>query len=171
MKRIMTTAALSAVGVLALAGTASADVGDIDDFEVHGEESQGTATAAEISGDITCTTTIEYGIVLHVAQDPYDAAWSETASYDADVEGVGAFGPNQGNQANSPCSTSNQDWELVVEVNRDSDPYEDTGETSESMGVQALAGTSAEDGSRGPGPFVGDLAYEEEQGQYERTDP
>ena len=59
----------------------------------------------------------------------------------------------------------------MVQVNRDSDPYEDTGETSESMGVQALAGTSAEDGSRGPGPFVGDLAYEEEVGSYERTDP
>jgi hypothetical protein len=167
MKRIMTTAALSAVGVLALAGTASADIGDIDDFEVDPSSFQGTATAAEISGDITCTTSIEYGIVLHVAQNPFDAAWSQDADEDADTEGVGAFGPNQGNEDNSPCSTSNQDWELVVQVNRDSDPYED----GTTMGVQALAGTSANDGTRGPGPFVGDLAYEEEDGTYERTDP
>jgi hypothetical protein len=169
MRRITITAALAAAAVLALAGTASADVGDIDDFEVHGDESQGTATAAEISGDITCTTTIEYGIVLHVAQDDASDAWSQDADNDAEVEGVGAFGPNSdpGNNPNSPCSTSNQDWELVVQVNRDSDPYQD----GTLMGVQALAGTSANDGERGPGPFVGDLAYEEEQGSYDRTDP
>jgi hypothetical protein len=59
----------------------------------------------------------------------------------------------------------------VVEVNRDSDPYEDTDDNRENMGVQALAGTSAENQTRGPGPFVGDLAYEEENGAYERTDP
>jgi hypothetical protein len=169
MRRITITAALAAAAVLALAGTASADVGDIDDFEVHGDESQGTATAAEISGDITCTTTIEYGIVLHVAQDDASDAWSQDADNDADVEGVGAFGPNSdpGNNPNSPCSTSNQDWELVVQVNRDSDPYQN----NRTMGIFAVAGTSAENGDRGPGPFIGDAAHFGDGDNYERTDP
>jgi hypothetical protein len=70
--------------VLALAGTASADIGDIDDFDVFGDP-QGTATAAEITGQITCTTTIEYGLVLHVAQNPAGAAYDDVADSDGDT--------------------------------------------------------------------------------------
>ena len=166
MRRITITAAIAAAGVLALAGTASADIGDIDDFDVF-DAPQGTATAAEITGQITCTTGIEYGLVLHVAQNPDDAAYDDVADNDGDTEGVGAFGPNQGNEANSPCSTSSQEWQVVVQVNRDSDPYQD----NVSMGMSAFAGTSAENGDRGPGPFIGDLAQETNDGTYERTDP
>jgi hypothetical protein len=67
--------------VLALAGTASADIGD---FDVFGDP-QGTATAAEITGQITCTTTIGYGLVLHVAQNPAGAAYDDVADSDGDT--------------------------------------------------------------------------------------
>ena len=166
MKRIMATAALSAVGVLALAGTASADIGDIDEFVSDGDPS-GTATAAQISGSIVCTTTIEYGLVVKVAQNEPDGAFAQGGGNDSDTEGVGAFGPSQGNEANSPCSTSNQNWEVVVQNNRDSDPYQD----DTLMGIFSLAGTSAENGDRGPGPFIGDSAYRTDTARYERTDP
>ena len=85
---------------------------------------------------------------------------------DADSEAVGAFGPNQGNEANSPCSTSIQDWEVVLQRNRDSATF-DTG----GMGVIVTAGTSAEGGSRGPGPFIGDFGFTYYDVTFTRSDP
>jgi hypothetical protein len=167
MRRITITAALAAAAVLALAGTASADIGDIDDFDEADDSASGTATAAQISGTIRCTTNVAYGLVLHVAQNSESGATTEVADNDAEVEGVGAFGPNAGNEANSPCTTSLQDWEVVVQVNRDSDPYQN----NRTMGIFAVAGTSAENGDRSPGPFIGDAAHFGDGDNYERTDP
>jgi hypothetical protein len=174
MRRISLIAALSAVGLLALAGTASADIGDIDRFTID-ENPQGTATDAEVSGTISCTTSIEYGLVGKITQDdngtdpafPDGGDGSGATSNNEPVEGVGAFGPNQGNEANSPCSTSNQSWEIVIQNNRDSGPYEDGAST----GLLVFAGTSADNGNRGPGPFIGDLEYGFNDTTYERTDP
>ena len=132
MRRISLIAALAAVGVLALAGTASADIGDIDTFTIN-DDPEGTATTAEVSGTISCTTTIEYGLVGKVAQDEDDdpavpdGGDGRATNNDEPVEGVGAFGPNQGNDPNSPCSTNIQSWEIVIQNNRDSGPYEDGG--------------------------------------------
>jgi hypothetical protein len=174
MKRIMVTAALSAVGALALAGAASADIGDIDDIDVDGAAT-GTAGTAEISGTISCTTTIEYGLILKVTQLPPDVDEDQTRGFEnSDVEGVGAFGPASGNSPNSPCSTNIQSWELVVQRNRNSAGYSDSGAAAppDNMGVVVIAGTSAEDGTRGPGPFIGDFEYETDEGvDFERTDP
>ncbi len=73
----------------------------------------GTAEVAQVSGTIVCTTTIEYGLVVKVAQDPAERPRPDDESNRTlTVEGVGAYGPNQGNEANSPCSTSEQDWEV-----------------------------------------------------------
>ncbi len=177
MRRTLFVGTLAAVGVLALAGTASADIGDIDTFTIN-DDPEGTATAAEVSGTISCTTTIEYGLVGKVSQgeDGTDPAQengspsdgSGASDNDEDVEGVGAFGPNSdpGNNPNSPCSTSNQSWEIVIQNNRDSGPYENG-----DMGQLVFAGTSANDGDRGPGPFIGDLEYGWNDGTYDRTDP
>ncbi len=81
-------------------------------------------------------------------------------------EAVGAFGPGQGNGANSPCSTSIQDWEVVLQRNRDSGTF-DTG----AMGIILTAGTSAEGGSRGPGPFIGDFGFSYHNVTFTRSDP
>jgi hypothetical protein len=171
MKRIMATAALSAVGVLALAGTASADIGDIDRLSLD-QQLSGTAETVEVSGTIRCTTTIEYGLVAVVAQDPAEGdvfgSDPETGEPggDADVEGVGAFGPNQGNEANSPCTTNIQDYEVTVQRNRDSGTFQ-TGD----MAAAVVAGTSAENGDRGPGPFIGDILSTADTIDFQRSDP
>jgi hypothetical protein len=176
VRRTLLVGTLAVVGVLALAGTASADIGDIDTFTID-DDPQGTATDAEVSGTISCTTSIEYGLVGKVSQEEFgtDPAQTEgspsngsgATTNNQDVEGVGAFGPNQGNEANSPCSTSVQGWEIVIQNNRDSGPYED----NEWTGQLVFAGTSAVNGTRGPGPFIGDLEYGWRDAQYERTDP
>ena len=49
----------------------------------------------------------------------------------------------------------------------ESDPYQD----GDTIGIFAVAGTSAENGTRGPGPFIGDSAYFTNNDAYERTDP
>jgi hypothetical protein len=171
MRRITITAALAAAAVLALAGTASADVGDIDRLSID-EEFTGTAETVEASGDIRCTSSIEYGLVAGVEQPNnsgffffYNADTGQPVG-DAQNEAVGAFGPNQGNQDNSPCSTNIQDWDLVLQRNRDSGTF-DTG----AMGVFLTAGTSAEGGSRGPGPFIGDLGFTFDDVNFTRSDP
>jgi hypothetical protein len=40
------------------------------------------------------------------------------------------------------------------------------------MCIEVAAGTSAENGDRGPGPFIGDFEYDFDCGvDFERTDP
>jgi hypothetical protein len=181
MRRILLGTVLAVGGLLATSAVASADIGDIDNFEIDANRgtsgnvvAAGTADFAQVAGEITCTTTIEYGLVVKVAQNPPTAATDESGeggNTDAEVEGVGAYGPNQGNEANSPCSSSTQDWEVIVQRNRDSGTYQQTTSASTFMGVFALAGTSAEDGGRGPGPFIGDSEYDTETGAFGRVDP
>ncbi len=178
MKRIMATAALSAVGVLALAGTASADVGDIETLSID-DPITGTAETVEVSGSISCTTSIEYGLVVGVGaehQRVRDVHRREHVQVErrhrraelpeADAQGVGAFGPNQGNEDNSPCSSSTQDYEVTVQRNRDSATFQDG-----QIYAYVVAGTSAENGTRGPGPFIGDLMWTDGGRGFNRTDP
>jgi hypothetical protein len=175
----MTTAALSAVGVLALAGTASADVGDIETLSID-DPITGTAETVEVSGSISCTTSIEYGLVVGVAQNTNgagvspgantfksnDATGAPNLAAEPDAQGVGAFGPNQGNEDNSPCSSSTQDYEVTVQRNRDSETFQ-----SGQIYAYVLAGTSADNGTRGPGPFIGDLMWTDGGRGFNRTDP
>jgi hypothetical protein len=179
MRRILLSAVVGVASVLATATTASADVGDIRNLSVT-DPLQGTAELAEVSGSIRCTTTIQYGLVVGVAQPTTEGAFDfipetgEPEVEEPEVQGVGAFGPNAGNEANSPCSTTLQDWEVVVERNRDSGTYRDTDDTGDGVDLIVFAGTSAENGDRGPGPFIGDLGVtevEEDAGEFERTDP
>jgi hypothetical protein len=178
MRRITITAALAAAAVLALAGTASADIGDIDFLDVErnsegdGNETaiQGTAETAEVEGRIRCTTTIDYGLIVKVSQPEggEEEVEGDATGNDGEAEGVGAFGPNQGNEGNSPCSSSLQPYEVVIQRNRDSGTFDDN---TQDTGVLVMAGTSAENGDRGPGPFVGDLEETDEDLDFERTDP
>ena len=174
MRRILFAASLAAACVLGTTGTASADIGDIRTFGISEDDPEGTAETAEIEGVIRCTTTIEYGLIIKVSQSGPEAATDPAPNppsdtNDGDIEGVGAFGPNAGNEANSPCSTNLQSWQLVVERNRDSGTFQDR--TATGTGVFALAGTSAENGDRGPGPFIGDSEYDIANRGFQRTDP
>jgi hypothetical protein len=173
MRGITITAALAVAAVLGLAGTASADIGDIDYLDVEGFETtgsepvQGTAEVAQVEGRIRCTTSIPYGLIVKVTQPADEFFIFGEDNDDRDIEGVGAYGPNQGNEANSPCSTSLQPYEVAVQRNRDSGTYRDGFE----IGVTVVAGTSAENGDRGPGPFIGDMETTLAELPYERTDP
>ncbi len=83
---------------------------------------------------------------------------------EASAEGVGAYGPNAGNEDNSPCSQSLQSYDVTVQQNRDSGDFID-GE----IGVAVIAGSSAENGDRGPGPFIGDLLVVADDPDFERV--
>ena len=177
MRRILLAALLAVAGALGTAATASADIGDITEFGIANSDINGTAETAEVEGVIRCTTTIEYGLVLKVSQNGPDGATDPAPNppsdtNDSDAEGVGAFGPNAnpGNNPNSPCNTNLKSWDLVVERDRDSDTFANTNGNS-SMGIFALAGTSAENGDRGPGPFIGDSEYDIASRDFQRTDP
>ncbi len=170
MKRLLLAAALGVVGLFAAAGTASADVGDITHLQTDSDLT-GSASEVEVTGDIRCQATIDYGLVVKVTQNPPD-----TNSIDGDddpdssSEGVGAFGPNQGNENNTPCSQSLQSFDVVVEQNRDSGDFFDwPGSSSGPLGVIVVAGTSAENGDRGPGPFIGDMEYSTTLADFERV--
>ncbi len=168
MRRITLAAMLAVGGLLATSSVASADIGDIDEFSLD-QELTGTASTVDVSGQIRCTTEIDYGLIVGVAQDPPspEVFFSDPESgehLNASVEGVGAYGPNQGNEDNTPCSQSLQSWDVTVQQNRDSGDFEDG-----SMGVVASAGTSAENGDRGPGPFIGDLVHTADNVQFERV--
>lgn len=161
MRRVSTVAALVAAGMLALAGTATANVGDIDSVEID-DELTGTAQQVTVSGQVQCVSGVEYGVVAKVTQPPETATLGELTDQpetgtgtqgDADAEGVGAYGPDASDITDdNPCDGSAKDYDVVVQVNEGSDDFSDG-----DMGVELTVGTSAQDGERGPGPIVGDV--------------
>lgn len=177
IRRTLLTAVLGVAAALAMATTASADIGDIRNLSVD-DPVTGTAELAEVSGEIRCTTTIEYGLIVAVAQPESEEDSSflfdeegEPLGPEQDIQGVGAFGPNAGNEANSPCTTNLKSYEVVVERNRDSGTFQDSDDCECGIDVIVAAGTSAENGDRGPGPFIGDFGLTAIQADFNRTDP
>ncbi len=91
----------------------------------------------------------------------------------ADAEGVGAFGPNfeppVGMSDDQPCSQATSSYDVLVQQNRDSADFQGTQDEPGEMGVVVIAGSSAENGDRGPGPFVGDMLGAEAEVEFIRT--
>ncbi len=164
MRRILLTALAAACGALLMAGTAAANVGDIESVEID-DALTGTAEQVEVSGSVSCAVSIEYGVIVKVTQPPELATLGELSGSpdtatgeqgDATAEGAGAFGPNfEGIQDDNPCGTDDTDYEVVVQLNEGSEEDFSDGD----MGVELQVGTSANNGARGPGPIVGDLEF------------
>ncbi len=174
MKRIIATAALSAVGVLALAGTASADIGDIQELSVD-EPLSGSSDAVEVTARLTAgrdrVRPRRRGCAAWQGNAP-DGTFVQNQNPAEDeeqaAEGVGASGPNfappAGVSDDNPCSQTIRSWDVVVQQNRGSDDFQDG-----RVEVLALAGTSAEFGTRGPGPFIGDALGVQDTPSLSRT--
>ncbi len=171
MRRSLLAATLGATAAIITAAPAAADIGDIRDLSID-PQLGGTAEAVALSGQIRCTTQIDYGLIAKVVQPP-DTLFDNVPTDNAPIEGVGAYGPIQGNEANTPCSTSLQGYEVVVQRNRDSGSFSDTGAHGgpQNMGALVGAGTSAESGGRGPGPIIGDFEGIARAVDFERVDP
>lgn len=185
MRKTLTLAALTAGGALAMSGTAAANTGDIEDVSTEGALT-GSGQSVTVEGAITCSATLEYGLIVQVAQDadnagPTGPSLIEDPDGDGDTEeppvsaqnheedpravvntdeifpaeGVGAFGPNRDGATNAEvrCAQNERTFDVVVERNQGSQPFE-----AGSVGVFVLAGTTADEGQRGPGPFIGDMS-------------
>lgn len=113
------------------------------------------------------TLAIDYGLWIKVKQNPngenIDTAegsktGSGTSSGNAAAEGVGAFGPDfdppAGISDDQPCTNEGTSYDAVVFRNLGSGFFQE-----DDAAIFVGAGTSAENGSRGPGPFVGDMEF------------
>ncbi len=147
-KALVGVVALCALSVSAVPATAN--VGDITDLSV--EEVSVAATGVILQGEITCAASLAYGVTAKVAQPP--AAAAPNSSSDGTAEGVGAFGPAfAGVDDDQPCGTSATPFDIAVQQNADSGAFDPEADT----GYSVQAGTTADNGNRGPGPIVGDL--------------
>jgi hypothetical protein len=176
MRRILQVVVLSLGATLVTGGVAAADIGDIQELSVD-EPLSGTPDAVEVTGQIDCQAGIEYGLVIGVAQREQGNAPNGTFVQNQNpaedeeqaAEGVGAWGPNfappVGVSDDNPCSQTTRSWDVVVQQNRGSDDFQDG-----RVEVLALAGTSAEFGTRGPGPFIGDALGVQDTSELELND-
>ena len=137
MRRITLVAVLALGGLFATAGTAGADVGDVRFLSVN-NQLFGSASEVDVTGQIRCAASIDYGLIAAVAQDPnedpFDTFGANNGEYgngpagpNASAEGVGAFGPNfdppVGINDDSPCSQSLSSYDVLVQQNRDSGDF------------------------------------------------
>ncbi len=138
-------------GLLVFTTSAVANVGDITDLTV-GEVSV-AADGVVLQGEITCAASLEYGLIAKVTQPP--GAAGPNSDSNGDAEGVGAFGPNfAGVDDDQPCGTSAKAFDLAVQKNAESEDFDPNGDT----GYSLTGATTADNGNRGPGPFIGDLS-------------
>lgn len=156
MRKTLTLAALTAGGVLAMGGTAAANVDDIEELNVNGTAA-GSASALTIQGTISCDADLGYGVIVKVITGAADTTTGGDQTTEADAQGVGAFGPNfEGVQDDQPCvqadtgTGSETNFDVTVANNAEATPF-----TGTAGSVQLLAGTTAD--GRGPGPIVGDV--------------
>ncbi len=187
MRRTTLGALLALGGLLAATGTAGADIGDVRFLSID-DDLLGDASSVEVTGQIRCQAAIDYGLIAAVGQDYEEngttvgvpapdtflaggagggVAGDGPAGPDASAEGVGAFGPSfappAGISDDSPCSQSLSSYDIVVQQNRNSGDFIDG-----SLVVVLSAGTSAENGGRGPGPFIGDYLLAADTPNFER---
>lgn len=179
MRRTLILAALSVAGLFAAVGSAGANVGDINSVTTAGDLTA-TPNQLTVEGSVQCGPAVRYGLIVKAVQEGNNAPTGEgddpafnenderfepavherdpvivNSDEDYDTEGVGAFGPNNpGVNDDQPCGTAadGTPYDLVVERNNGSQTFK-----SGSVGVLVVMGTTANNGSRGPGPIVGDV--------------
>lgn len=171
MRRTLTLAALTGGAVLAMGGTAAANVGDVVSVTTEGALT-GTPNSVTVQGSITCAESLRYGLVVQAVQTAENTGPGDTGTRGASVraathegtadgtlvnragnyptESVAAFGPAI--LDNGTCNQSERSFDVVVEQNVGSQQFQDG-----TVGVFVAGNTSANNGNRGPGPFVGDV--------------
>lgn len=142
------------LATLAFAPTASADKNDIGFLDIDSPLT-GTSESVTVEGVIGCETSIDFGLIVTAQQrDGIETFRPGVQIESATAEAVGAFGPAFPPLNTNRCPSFDLGpFDVVVEHGRDSGPFRDG-----LVDVQITAGTSAENGARGPGPIVGDVA-------------
>lgn len=142
---------------LSAAAPAAGTVGDLEHLSLAPVLS-GDAESVEVNGAIRCAAMLDYGLWVKVVQP----AVAPNPRADSPVEGVGALGPTAPPlQDDQPCGTELTDFDVVVQRNRGSDSFSDSGafQPPRNMTVLVVAGASTGGGTRGPGPVIGDLEF------------